>query len=103
MSNNGSDSVSAYKINSTSGVLTVVSGSPFSTGTGPQYLVVDPTSNFLYIANTDDNSISAYKIDGTTGALTAVSGSAFLAGTAPDQLVVDPTGKFLYVANYGFR
>jgi 6-phosphogluconolactonase len=91
--------ISAYTINSSTGALSAVSGSPFSAGNSPSSVVVDPSGRFAYVANAFDNTVSAYTINSSTGALRAVAGSPFAAGNTPDSVVVDPSGQFAYVAN----
>jgi 6-phosphogluconolactonase (cycloisomerase 2 family) len=108
VANNRDNSISAYLIDSNSGALTAVSGSPFAAGTNPVGTAVDPTGRFLYVANNGSHNhgagplaganVSAYTINASTGALTAVSGSPF-AGPRPWGIAVDPTGRFLYVTN----
>ena len=101
--NQGSNDVSAYTINPTTGALTAITGSPFVAGTTPLSMAGDPTAKFAYVANyfngAGGNSVSAYAINPTTGALTAVTGSPFAAGTNPRSVTVDPTGRFAYAAN----
>jgi DNA-binding beta-propeller fold protein YncE len=60
---------------------------------------VDPTGQFVYVANNGSNNVYGYMINGTSGALTAVFGSPFPAGSGPQAITVDPTGQFAYVAN----
>jgi DNA-binding beta-propeller fold protein YncE len=99
--------VSAYTINSTTGAISAVSGSPFPAVEGPWGIAIDPTGKLLYITNTGSksavavggNTVSAYTIDSSSGALSAVSGSPFLAGKKPHDIAIDPRGKFLYVTN----
>ena len=92
-------SVSAYTINSSSGALRAVAGSPFAAGSGPDSVTVDPSGRFAYVANSGDNTVSAYDINSSTGALSAVSGSPFAAGITPHSVTVDPSDRFAYVAN----
>ena len=47
--NIGSNNVSAYAIDATSGALTPVTGSPFSTGRGPFAVAIDPSGKFAYV------------------------------------------------------
>jgi 6-phosphogluconolactonase len=105
VASNYSYDVSAYTIDGTTGGLTVVSGSPFSAGTQPVAVTVDPTGKFVYVVNYDNvpalGNISAYIINGATGALTAVPGSPFPAGFLPYSVTIDSTGHFAYVANAG--
>ena len=96
--------VSAYTINSSTGALRAVAGSPFAAGQFPISVTVDPSGRFAYVANECESctrgTVSAYTINSSTGALSVVSGSPFAAGTTPTILVtVDPSGRFAYVAN----
>ena len=106
VANEGSNDVSAYTINSSTGALTAISCSTCSTGTAPT-VTVDPSGQFVYVTNIGSGSpptpsISAYTINTSTGVLTAISGSPFPAGgahTSPTSVTVDPTGQFVYVAS----
>lgn len=101
--------ISAYTINSVSGALTPVLGSPFPTqiGTfpGPIVPVINPGGNFLFVTLLGiprfNQLVAAFTIDAGTGALTPVAGSPFPAGSGPLGVAVDPAGKFLYAANDG--
>jgi 6-phosphogluconolactonase (cycloisomerase 2 family) len=93
--------IAAFSINSSTGALTVVPGSPFQSGVyPPAYICVDPSKRFLYGSNLTPGSIYALAIDPVTGALTPIAGSPF--STAPTSLTIaiDPSGQFLYVTNY---
>src|SRR6266849_4011020 len=94
-----SGNVSAYTIDSTTGALSPVPGSPFAAGSTPIAVAVDPSGKFAYVANANSTNVSAYTINNTTGALSPVPGSPFAAGAAPRSVAVDPSGKFAYVAN----
>jgi 6-phosphogluconolactonase (cycloisomerase 2 family) len=86
--------IAAFSIDSQTGVLAPVPGSPFAAGTEP--IVLALANNFLYAVNNVDGSISGYSINPDTGALTPVPGSPF--GNDGFTLVVDPSGKYLYVS-----
>ncbi len=94
--------VSAYTIDSSTGALRAVAGSPFAAGIEPYSVTVDPSGQFAYVANAGDDTVSAYTINSSTGALRAVAGSPFAAGIEPHSVTVDPSGRFAYVANYCF-
>jgi 6-phosphogluconolactonase len=106
VANHLSNNISAYTITwmgSVQGALTQISGSPFAAGAGPHGVRVDPTGQFVYVANHDSNNVSAYSITLVgrgRGTLTAVAGSPFPADTGPHGVTVDPSGKFVYVANH---
>jgi 6-phosphogluconolactonase len=72
LSSSSSSVVSAFTIDSSSGGLTPVAGSPFSAtpSTISGGLAVDPSGNFLYIAGGNASFILPMSIDRTTGALT---------------------------------
>ena len=95
-----SNTISAYKIDETTGTLTPISGSPFETEPGPLAVAVDPSGKFLYVTHSIV-SISAYRIDDTTGVLSPVNGSPFITGVGvfPNDVAVDAFGKFAYVPN----
>ena len=89
-----------YSINSTTGALTTLAGSPFllAEGRSPQQLVTVPDAHFLYAADTAEG-IDAFQVDSSTGVLSTVTGSPF--GTCKGyDLAVDSTGSFLYATDY---
>ncbi len=94
-------SVHAFTIDGSSGLLTLVSGSPFTVGSPPDAggIAVDPSTKFLYVTLLNSAQVAGFSIDPTTGALTAVPGSPFPAVNTPVQAIVDSSGKFLYVSN----
>jgi len=94
----GSNTVSAYAINPSTGALTEIMGSPFATGIQPISIAVEPTGRFAYVTHASDLTVEAFSIDPTTGALASVTGSPIQAGSG-GQLFVHPSGRFLYVAS----
>lgn len=93
--------VDAFTINSTSGSLSAVAGSPFSAGPAPGAggLAVDPSTRFLYVTQMNSVAVAGFAIAAGTGVLTPIPGSPFPAANTPVQAIVDPSGKFLYVSN----
>jgi 6-phosphogluconolactonase (cycloisomerase 2 family) len=105
-------SVTAFSIASTNGALTAIIGSPFAGGTMPQGIAVDPTGQFVYVANgtSPTGTVSALVIEPNAacssiplssqvaGALCPL-GTSVTAGNFPDAVVIDGTGSFLYVSN----
>jgi DNA-binding beta-propeller fold protein YncE len=91
--------VSGYLVDSQSGALLPMSGSPFAAGADyTAGLAVHPSGRFLYAINTE--SISAFSIDASTGVLHTLAGSPF--GFAEfsimgGRIAIDPSGSFLYV------
>jgi 6-phosphogluconolactonase (cycloisomerase 2 family) len=81
VTNQTSNDVSAYTINSTTGALTSVG--VFAAGTLPLSVTVDPSGKFAYVANTQSANVSAYTINTTTGALSEIPGGPFDSGAGP--------------------
>jgi 6-phosphogluconolactonase (cycloisomerase 2 family) len=109
---NGAASISAFSVNSSSGALTAIAGSPFAVpvvaggGNNPlQTLIFNPNGKSLYIKNDGGigtGSLAAFSIDSSTGALSPLSGSPFPLGVSATGVAgLDPAGRFLYVANQG--
>ena len=99
VANKLSNNISAYAVNSASGTLTAIAGSPFvSTGSGPESVSVGPGGNFLYVTNSASNDLSVFSIASGTGLLNPVA--TVPTGDAPNGIAVDPTGNYLYVSNY---
>ena len=68
VTNSGSNDVSMYTIDGTTGALTSIGTIP--AGTDPVSVAVDPSGKFAYVTNSSSNDVSMYSVDGTTGALT---------------------------------
>jgi hypothetical protein len=84
VANAGSDTLSSYRTNAFTGILTPVN-TPIGTGAAPGFVdfAFPATGNCVAIAlNTGASSASAY-LAATSGALTAVSGSPFATEAAP--------------------
>jgi DNA-binding beta-propeller fold protein YncE len=84
----------------TSGALTELTGSPYTTGLGPSGVIVDSTGSYVYVANRTANNVSAFLLS-ATGALTQISGSPFSTGTSPVDLTEDISDKYVAVACSG--
>jgi 6-phosphogluconolactonase (cycloisomerase 2 family) len=95
--------ITGYSIDTTSGALSQLSGSPFvPTGTFfNTELAVHPSGNFLYMADLDADGVRVFPVasDGSVGA--EIAGSPFASGAAPRDIALDPSGKFVFVPNEG--
>lgn len=99
VANGTMDNIAAYSVNTRTGALTEIAGSPFAAGGGPGSTAVDPSGRFIYAANYRSYEVSAYSIDAVTGALTEIAGSPFwLKPGGPSAIAIDPSGRFVYVA-----
>jgi 6-phosphogluconolactonase (cycloisomerase 2 family) len=93
--------IAAFSINSSTGALTLVPGSPFqATSNAPDHICVDPSGKLLYGSVAGNGSIVGFVIDPTTGVLSSVPGSPFSTISSSGSLAIDPSGKFLYTSNY---
>lgn len=63
----GSNSLAAFAIDSVTGALTPVAGSPIPTGQSPVAIAVDPWTQYAFVANQADGTLSAFRIDAATG------------------------------------
>jgi YVTN family beta-propeller protein len=99
VANEGSNDVSAFAVDTTTGALTALLGSPVPAGQDPQGMALYGPN--LFVANTGSDNVSAYGIDLSTGALTALPGSPVAVGNTPTSIVVGPYGGSVFVANHG--
>lgn len=75
--------VVGYRIDANTGALTALAGFPVSAGADAYSITVDPTNQFLYVANEGAANVTGFKLDASTGALTPIPGSPFPAGNQP--------------------
>ena len=71
-----SSAIAGYTINTATGALTAVSGSPFPAPSFPQSVAVDPTGKFVYVPTLSTN-IFGYTINSATGAPASIPRSPF--------------------------
>jgi 6-phosphogluconolactonase (cycloisomerase 2 family) len=101
-SNSGTNTVSAFAIDPSTGYLTPVLGSPFSTGAFNDVaagsgisLAATPDGKYLYAGSTGLlGQITIYSID-ATGALTIIARSPMAADGPMSSLKVSPDGNYL--------
>ena len=89
----GNSSISAFTISTTNGQLQqlpVSSGSnPFPTGSGPIWMVIDPTNQYLYTADHNSNTITGHIMGATNGQLSNMfKGTTFPTVGQPTFVVV---------------
>lgn len=97
--NDGSNTVSAYSINSTTGALTALPFSPIALGAGSwATIAVHPSGSPLIVGASDGSNtrkVNSYNITATTAA--AAAGSPFSTGTAgPFSSVFSRNGSYYY-------
>ena len=97
----------AFTIDSQTGVLTLIPGSPFPTGGYGDYptaIGMDPGGRFVYVSIFDRGGtmLSAYQINRKTGVLTPGRVDTVLyfgVQPIPTSIQTDPTGEFVYVVD----
>jgi len=89
-------SFAGFTMNSTTGTLTTIPGSPFPTGAGPSGIAEDPSGKYVYVSSLSGGNIYAYTIDAATGVPTELDSSPFTAGSGANFAVIDSSGKYLY-------
>jgi 6-phosphogluconolactonase len=95
--------ISAFSIDSITGELTPVAGSPFTSvvgSMGPTAITVDPSGSLVY-ATTPGSSYSVwcFTIDQSSGQLAPVMNSPFSVSAGGQFVLIDPIGEFLYIGN----
>jgi len=93
--------ISGFAVDSSTGVLAPVPGSPFLVPVNADFagFAMHPSGKFLYAATgVAANGILAWSVDAATGSLAVLPGSPFDAGVATFDPALDPEGKFLYVS-----
>lgn len=93
VANRGSQNISSFSIDSTSGALTAVVGSPFAVPAAPNLIAVNPQNTFLF-AGLSSNGVEVFSVN-SSGVLSesSIGGS----GTFPLALAITPNGSLLYV------
>jgi 6-phosphogluconolactonase (cycloisomerase 2 family) len=103
------EGILAFKINSQTGALTEVPGSPFATGDYGDYptaIGIDPGGKFVYVSITDLEGpfMQAFSINRSSGVLTGAPTSTELilpTNAMPTSIQTDLTGHFVYLVDPG--
>ncbi len=98
----GTDALSIFSVNATTGALTLLPGPTKQPEEHPQDLSIDSTGTHLYVpvANgTTPGAVDVYTINDTDGSLTFVGATGVPAGVTPVFLDIAPNGKFAYVSS----
>jgi len=105
VANAGSNNISVFSIDSSSGALAQVTDSPFPIGLTPLTMQITPSGKFLYVslaggaAQTSNGAIAGFSVN--AGKLSRIGPLTSTDGVNPYGLAIDPSGKYLYVANTG--
>lgn len=87
--------VAGFSINSSTGALTPVPGSPFTTGQTPLSLTA-AIGETLFVSNSKDGDLSGYSVDATSGILTPLANSPF--PIRAGALTTNFSGNYLYAS-----
>jgi 6-phosphogluconolactonase (cycloisomerase 2 family) len=103
IANNGSSTISAYSLNTVTGSLTPILGSPFSSyGINPSYITVTYDGRYVLVPNSNSSSIAVFSRDLISGAIAPVTGSPFATGQVAqvNNVIASPNGLFVVATNY---
>jgi 6-phosphogluconolactonase len=96
---NGNGQVTAYHVDSDSGSIFQVAGTPVSSqGANPVAEVASPNGQYLYVANHGSNNVAQFTV-GTDGQ-PAFGHSYTTAGSEPVALAINTAGTLLFVLDY---
>jgi 6-phosphogluconolactonase len=94
---NDEGSVSAFKLDGSTGAPTEVAGSPFPAVGSTRWIVLRSDGRFAYAGN-GGASVSAYSVNQATGELAPIPGSPFSTVSSIAGMAIHPSGNWLYVA-----
>ncbi|MGB7191339.1 MAG: Ig-like domain-containing protein [Acidobacteriaceae bacterium] len=87
-----------YTIDSTTGALTPIDGTPLQLGVGTYgYFSFDPSGNFLYFADSADTAIRNFSVNRDSGALTASAGVVNPC-VNPNAVRFTPDGQYAFTS-----
>jgi len=97
VTNRNDDNVSGFEIDSATGHLTELAGSPFGGFSEPISVVMHPGGSFGYVLNNDGAKLHRVDIDTGTGALTLTA--PIVVGANPFVVHLHPSGNFAAVVS----
>jgi 6-phosphogluconolactonase len=84
---NANSDISGYIISS-NGVPSIISGAPFTTGSGPQCIIEDPSSQYIYTVDFNSSTVTGHILDPNSGVLTPLrSGTSYATVQNPTWFV----------------
>jgi 6-phosphogluconolactonase len=96
--NAGGNNISGFSNDST-GSLTAVPGSPFSSLGQPFGLAATPNNAFLYVSSFQNAQVTGFSINSTTGTLTPLACPVATTDSQPLKIAINPAGTLLFTAN----
>jgi 6-phosphogluconolactonase (cycloisomerase 2 family) len=105
VANSQDGTISGFTINSSTGALNSIPGSPWeasiTTGSVPVSLVVDPSEKFVLVALYEQTTVSGFSLNENSGALAQIAAMTVTTTGNPALLGFDSTGKYLLVLTNG--
>jgi 6-phosphogluconolactonase len=98
VTNTFTNDISVFSVDSGSGALTAVAGSPFYANSGPGEILFAPSGDLVYVTNSGVGTVTGFSFSASTGEL-ALIGPPNFSGAGASGMAVDNTGTHLYVAN----
>lgn len=95
--NNQGQSIAAFARNTGTGVITAVSGSPFSCASNAKGVAISPDNLFVYAVCGTGNTVSVFSRNLSTGILTPISSSVTTASN-PTDIKISSTGLDVYIS-----
>ena len=105
----GTDAVSQYILDGSTGKLTSNGVAPVPKGAGPRHLAFHPSEKWAYLINELAISVTAMDFDKASGKLTAKGTTSALpagqgaAGVSGAEIALHPSGKFVYASTRGYN
>ncbi|HAS84665.1 MAG TPA: hypothetical protein DCS23_01125 [Candidatus Yonathbacteria bacterium] len=96
--NTGSNSVSMYSRNTSTGALSAKTD--YATGVSPRSVTISADGASVYVTNSGSNTVSMYSRNTSTGALSAKTDYA-AGGSTPRAITISADGASVYVTNNG--
>jgi len=88
--NGGSNDISGFSVDQSTGALTPLAGGAVATGHHPISATIDYSGRLLFVVSDADSSVSTYTIDPSSGALAPVT-PATITGPMPKGLAIPST------------
>jgi 6-phosphogluconolactonase len=98
----GTDLIYCYKIDTTSGQLSIVSKTHITAGSGPRHLAFHPNKKWLYELNELKGTVNVFMIDSVSGTLFFLQSNSLLKvkedGAPAADIHITSSGRFLYAS-----
>jgi 6-phosphogluconolactonase (cycloisomerase 2 family) len=93
-------SVSVFSIDSGTGALSEVAGSPVLANANPGEILITPSGKFVYVTNKTIGMVTIFTFSNGVLSQLPPGSSPVSSGTGAGGLAIDGSGRFLYVANF---